>query len=148
MSLGISSHWGVLMPSDCPYSDLTCITPQQLRTMPLIMHKRSKLQQSISKWAKTEIEKLNICATYNVMNGNPIHFVTCGLGFLLTTDNLLPDNLDSSVCFRPLNPPFEIHFFLVWKKHAVFSSAAELFLKEVRRQMENNIEHEASNTLL
>lgn len=97
MSLGISSHWGVLMPSDCPYSDLPCITPQHLRTMPLIMHKRSELQQSISKWAKIEIEKLNPCATYNVMNGNPIHFVTCGLGFLLTTNNLLPDNLDSSV---------------------------------------------------
>lgn len=135
LSLTESYHWGVIMPADCEFAANICVTPEQFHIMPIIMHKRAGLQHTISSWAGVEIEKLNIVATYNVMNGNPIKYVNSRLGYLLTTEELLPENLDNSVCFKPLNPALEIHFVLVWKRHAVFSRAAEYFLKELKNNL-------------
>ncbi len=39
--------------------------------------------------------------------------------------------LEQSVCFRPLEPPLEIHYALIWKRYAMFSKAAEAFLKKM-----------------
>lgn len=140
MSLSESYHWGVVMPVDCEFASNTCVTPEQLCKMPIIMHKRAGLQRTISNWAGTEIEKLNIAATYNVMNGNPIKYVNSRLGYLLTTEELLPESLENSVCFKPLSPALEIHFSLVWKRHAVFSRTAEYFLNEAKDRFCKNEE--------
>lgn len=132
ISLSESYHWGVMMPADCKFAANTTVTPDEIRSMPIIMHKRAGLQRTISSWAGTETEKLNIVATYNVMNGNPIKYVTSGLGYFLTTEELLPETLDNRVCFKPLNPALEIHFALVWKRHATLSRAAEYFLNKCK----------------
>ena len=79
--------------------------------------------------AQTKIEQLHIAATYNVVNGDPAAFVQSGLGYLLTTDNHLPKQLDPGLCFRPLSPTLELRHALVWKRYAVFSKATELFLQ-------------------
>ena len=96
-------------------------------TLPLVFHRRAGLQRIISRWAETEIENLNIAATYNVINGSPEKFVKSGFGCYLTTEDLLPSKLDETVCFCPLDPPLEIHYALIWKRYAVFSKAAEAF---------------------
>ena len=100
--------------------------------IPLVFHRRAGLQRIISHWAETEIEKLNIAATYNVINGSPEKFVKSGFGCYLTTEDLLPSKLDEAVCFCPLDPPLEIRYALIWKRYAVFSKAAERFLQEVK----------------
>ena len=97
--------------------------------IPLIFHRRAGLQQLISHWADTDIENFNIAATYNVVNGSPTKFIKSGLGFYLTTEDLLPTVLEQDVCFRPLNPPLEIHYALIWKRSAFQSKAAEIFLR-------------------
>lgn len=140
MSLSESFHWGVIMPADYEFAANTCVTPEQLCEMPIIMHKRAGLQRTISSWAGIETEKLNIAATYNVMNGNPIKYVNSGLGCFLTTEELLPESLDNRVCFKPLSPALEIHFALVWKRHAVLSRAAECFLNEAKDGVRKNEE--------
>ena len=95
-------------------------------------HRRSGLQQMISHWANTNVEDLNIAATYNVINGSPTKFIRSALGYYLTTKDLLPNTLEEDVCFRPLHPPLEIHYALIWKRGAFLSKAAEAFLKEIK----------------
>ncbi len=68
----------------------------------------------------------------------PVNFVRSGLGYFLTTRDLLPDTLSADVCFRPLTPTLETHYALVWKQSAVLSRAAQAFLEEVRGQLEND----------
>lgn len=128
-----SSRWGLLMPSGCELARKNYIEKNDLLKIPLIFHRRAGLQQLISHWADTDIENFNIAATYNVVNGSPTKFIKSGLGFYLTTEDLLPSILEQDVCFRPLNPSLEIHYALIWKRAAFQSKAAEMFLSELKK---------------
>lgn len=132
ISLPDSSRWGLLLPSDHALAKKGLIRKEDLPTLPLVFHRRAGLQRVISHWAETEIENLNIAATYNVINGSPEKFVKSDFGCYLTTEDLLPSKLDEAVCFCPLEPPLEIHYALIWKRYAVFSKAAEAFLGAFR----------------
>ena len=137
ISLPESSRWGLLMPSDCALAGKNYIEKNDLLEIPLIFHRRTGLQQLISHWADTDIENFNIAATYNVVNGSPAKFIKSGLGFYLTTEDLLPAVLEHDVCFRPLNPPLEIHYALIRKRTAFQSKAAEVFLQELKQSVNN-----------
>lgn len=63
------------------------------------MHQRIGLQNEIAHWAGTNLENLNITATYNVVHGSPVPFVMQELGYFLTTRDLLAPTLDPNVCF-------------------------------------------------
>ena len=132
ISLPDSSHWGLLMPSDCALAKKNYVEKKDLLEIPLIFHRRAGLQQLISHWADTDIENFNIAATYNVVNGSPAKFIKSGLGYYLTTQDLLPSVLEPDVCFCPLNPPLEIHYAFIWKRAAFLSKAAEIFLQELK----------------
>lgn len=128
LSLPDSTCWGLLLPESCPLAEKTVVNKNDILDIPLILHHRIGLQQEIAHWAQAEIEQLHIAATYNIVNGDPAAFVKSGLGYLLTTDDHLPKQLDSGLSFRPLFPALELRHALVWKRYAVFSKATELFL--------------------
>ena len=138
ISLPESSLWGLLMPSGCELARKDHIEKTDLPKIPLIFHRRAGLQQLISHWAGIDIEKLNIAATYNVINGSPVKFIRSGLGYYLTTKDLLPGSLEEDVCFRPLYPPLEIHYAFIWKRNAFFSKAAEAFLSVLNKSCRIN----------
>lgn len=124
--------WGLLMPSDCELAKKSVIQREDLCSVPLIFHRRIGLQRKIALWAQTEIEHMNIAATYNVINGIPAQFVKSGLGYFLTSDERAAVGLDPDVCFRPLFPQLELHHALVWKRYPIFNKASETFLNEFR----------------
>ena len=132
LSLPDSARWGLLLPESCTLANKTVVKKNDILNVPLILHHRTGLQREIAHWAQTEIEQLHITATYNIVNGDPAAFVQSGLGYLLTTDDHLPKQLDSGLCFRPLSPTLELHHALVWKRYAVFSKAADAFLRAFR----------------
>lgn len=132
ISLTDVSQWGILMASDDELAQQKSITREMLRDLPLILHRRPGLQHEISRWAQCDPSQLNIVATYNVINGTPIHFIRSSLGYFLTTRDLFASQLDSSVCFRPLEPTLSIRYALAWKRHAVLSKAATRFLEELK----------------
>lgn len=132
IALPESSIWGVLMKKSSPFAKLDVITKDELIDMPLILHRRTGLQQEIADWAKTDINKLHINATYNVIHGNPAPLVRNNLGYFLLTRDLLPLELDKDIVFRPLEPKLEVHYNLVWKRQSVLSNASKAFLKLVK----------------
>lgn len=127
LSLPDRSEWGILMKKNDPLADKNCITEDDIKNMPLIMHQRIGLQNEIAHWAGSDLESLTIAATYNVVHGSPVSFVRQGLGYFLTTRDLLAPTLDPEVCFLPLEPKLPTQLALVWKKYAVFSNAAKVF---------------------
>lgn len=132
ISLSDSSEWGLLMESGCELAKGKAVSREELVRAPLILHQRIGLQEEIAHWAQISLERMNIVATYNVVHGSPIAFVESGLGYFLTTRDLLAPRIDDSVCFRPLNPPLITKYALVWKKHAVFGKVAEAFLERMK----------------
>ena len=128
------SYWGLLVRMDSPMAKASCVHREEIKGLPLIMHRRTGLQQSIAEWAHTRPERLNIAATYNVIYGNPLLLVQSGLGNLLVTRDLLTPELDPGVRFLPLDPPLETHYMLVWKKNAALTKPVERFLAMLNAQ--------------
>ena len=132
ISLPDGSEWGILMSSDCKLAKQQFITKENLKSLPLILHRRIGLQRAIAKWADINLEDLNIVASYNVVQGSPISFVESGLGYFLTTKDLIEKSLNENVCFIPLKPKLTTKYALVWKRYPIFTKPANAFLEEIK----------------
>lgn len=117
--------WGVLIRQDSELADKDFITVEDLIDKPLIVS-RQGISGELQNWFQSDIEKLNIVATYNLIFNASI-LVEEGLGYALCLEKIINTN-NSNLCFKPLHPMLKISAGIVWKKHQVFSKASEKFL--------------------
>ena len=135
LSLPAYSEWILLMKNNDPLAELDAIPRNVVTGIPLILHRCLGLQQEPAHWAEVDLEQLHIAATYNIVHGRPIPFVNHGLGYFLTTRELIASAISDEVCFRPLDPPLPLKYALVWKKHAVFSRVADAFFEQLKEEL-------------
>ena len=128
--------WGVLMRKDDPLAQKECLTPADLRSVPLICSRQAMRRESLASWFGVNMETLNIRAEYNLIY-NASLLVRAGMGCAITIDKLINTSGDSDLCFRPLSPALETHLDMAWKKHAVFSRPAQIFLDYMQRDAKN-----------
>lgn len=132
LTLPVRDTWGVLMRRDAPLAERASVRAEDLWDKPLILSRQITSGSQLFRWLKKEPAELNIAAYYNLAyNSSPM--TAEGLGCALILDKLINVSGDSELCFRPLEPRLEIEVHLVWKKHQVFSNAAELFLSQLRK---------------
>jgi DNA-binding transcriptional LysR family regulator len=134
--------WGVVMRKDSPLAFKDTIQAVDLLNVPLICS-RQAIQQTLSKnefvnWFGEDFDKLNVVTTYNLLYNAAI-MVEEGIGYAVTIDKLVNTSNDSNLCFRPLEPRLEAGLNIVWKKHQVFSAAADMFLKEIQAKFKNSL---------
>ncbi|MCM3003618.1 LysR family transcriptional regulator [Priestia koreensis] len=127
--------WGVVMRKDSPLAEKETIEATDLLELPLICS-RQAMKQTFSKnefadWFGEDFHKLNIVTTYNLAF-NASLMVEEGIGYAITLDKIVNTSESSSLCFRSLQPRLESGLNMVWKKHQLFSAAANAFLQEMR----------------
>lgn len=131
----LQDTWGVVMRKDSPLAAKSSIKKEDLLGLPLICSRQAlspRLEgNSYADWFGADYVGLNIVTTFNLVYNAAI-MVEAGIGYAVTLDNLIDTSGDSSLCFRPLSPKLESGLNVVWKKHQVFSPAAELFLKQMQ----------------
>lgn len=127
--------WGILMRADSPLAAKEYIEPADLRGVPLIVSRQSLTSRDIPKWIGRNFDDLNVVATYNLLY-NASLMADEGLGYVLCLDKIIRTNEEKTLTFRPLRSDMEVHLDIVWKKHQVFSKAAELFLQRLREKYE------------
>lgn len=123
--------WGLLMRKDSALAELDSIRPENLKGIPLLCSKQLLNENGLSGWLGYDYEKLNVVATYNLIN-TPRLMVEEGIGSAICFDRLFNIPPESNLCFRPLEPRLEAGVSLVWKKYQAFSKAAEVFLARVQ----------------
>jgi DNA-binding transcriptional LysR family regulator len=133
--------WGVVMRKDSPLAFKETIQPMDLLNVPLICS-RQAIKQTFSKnefadWFGEDFDKLNVVTTYNLAYNAAI-MVEEGIGYALALDKIVNTSSESNLCFRPLEPRLESGLNIVWKKHHVFSAAADMFLKEIQAKLSNS----------
>nr|WP_249315521.1 LysR family transcriptional regulator [Bacillus sp. FJAT-49711] len=129
--------WGVVMRKDSPLALKDTIEAADLLKVPLICS-RQAMKQTFSKnefadWFGEDFDKLNVVTTYNLAYNAAI-MVEEGIGYAITLDKIVNTSSDSNLCFKPLSPRLESSLNIVWKKHQVFSAAAEMFLTEIQEK--------------
>jgi DNA-binding transcriptional LysR family regulator len=132
--------WGVVMRKDSPLAFKKSIQAVDLLNVPLICS-RQAMKQTFSKnefadWFGEDFDKLNVVTTYNLAYNAAI-MVDEGIGYAITLDKIVNTSRDSNLCFRPLEPILESGLNIVWKKHQVFSAAADMFLKVIKEKFSN-----------
>jgi len=134
--------WGVVMRKDSPLAFKDTIQAVDLLNVPLICS-RQAMKQTFSKneladWFGEDFDKLNVVTTYNLAYNAAI-MVDEGIGYAITLDKIVNTSSDSNLCFRPLEPRLESGLNIVWKKHQVFSAAADVFLKEMQAEFSKSL---------
>lgn len=137
MGLPIKDTWGVIMPKDSALSEKESISAEDLRNKPLIFSHQSTTDSKMLSWLQTDISKLNIVATYDLIY-NAAQFAKKGFGYVITIDKLINTSGDSNLCFKPLYPTLEAELCIVWKKYQVFSRASTEFLRQLQSEFESN----------
>lgn len=134
LELPYSDTWGVLMRRDSPLAHREFITPEDLRSQPLILSQQEARGGTLTQWLGCAPEKMNIIATYNLIFNSSL-FVNEGLGYAVILDKILNTSGDDRLCFRPLMPKLEIKLTLVWKKYQIFSKPAGKFLEVLKESL-------------
>ena len=132
LKLPATDTWGVLMRKDDPLAEKTSIRREDLWDLPLIVSQQESAGGQVLQWLKRDPAKLHITASYNLIY-NASRLVDEGLGYALAFDKLIHTSGDSSLCFRPLNPPLET--FVIWKKYQVFSKPVEKFIAILKESL-------------
>ena len=126
--------WGVLMRKDHPLARLERIRPEHLRGIALISSRQMTGEDGLSGWLGCDHETLRVVATGNLVN-TLVLAVEEGVGCLLTLDQLVTLPGGGDLCFRPLEPKLESWMYLAWKKYQVFTSAAEVFIRQLKQAL-------------
>ncbi|MGG0175865.1 LysR family transcriptional regulator [Gottfriedia acidiceleris] len=129
--------WGVVMRKDSPLALKNTIQAVDLLNIPLICS-RQAIKKTFSKnefadWFREEFDRLNFVTTYNLAYNAAI-MVEEGIGYAIVLDKIVNTSSDSNLCFRPLEPRLESGLNIVWKRHQVFSAAADLFLRKIQEE--------------
>lgn len=125
--------WGVLMRKDSPLAKKETVCAEDLWDKPLIVSHQSSINMEMLHWLKTDISKLNIVATYDLIY-NAAQFVKKGFGYVIALDRLINTTEDNNLCFKPLFPPMEAELCIVWKKYQVLSRASNIFLQQLKAE--------------
>lgn len=135
--------WGVVMRKDSPLAQKDTIRKEDLMHVPLICSRQAISQErngnEFTEWFGEDFDKLDIVTTFNLVYNAAI-MVETGIGYAVTIDKIANTGENSNLCFRPLEPKLDSGLNVIWKKYQIFSSAAELFLEQLRRSFnEDNI---------
>ena len=127
--------WGVVMRKDSPLAVKESIQKTDLIGVPLLLSRQAiktgLSRNEFSEWFGEDYDKLNTITTYNLVYNAAI-LVEEGIGYAVTLDKIANTSSDSNLCFRPLEPRLESGLNIVWKKHQVFSKAANIFFEEIK----------------
>ncbi|WP_059105288.1 LysR family transcriptional regulator [Shouchella shacheensis] len=141
VKLPATDVWGVLMRKDSPLAEKPSIQPIDLLDKPLLTSRQTAVSNELSGWFGQTIEDLTITGTYNLLY-NAARMVEENLGYALCLDKLINTSGNSNLCFKPLHPKLEVNLNIIWKKHQVFSNAANKFLEQLRRDIKiDNLEN-------
>ncbi len=132
--LPMKDIWGVLMRKDSPLAAKEAVSAEDLWDKPLIISHQTSINSEMFSWLKADISRLNIVATYDLVY-NAAQFVKKGFGYVIALDRLINTTGDSNLCFRPLFPALEAELCIIWKKYQVLSRASDIFLKQLREEL-------------
>ena len=134
LRLPLKDTWGILARNDSPVAYRSCVTPKDLKDLPLIFSVHSFKKNAKTEWFGISPEKLNVVATYNLLY-NASLMVKQGIGYAVGLDKIVGTSSDSGLKFIPFEPKLETHLDVAWKKSTVLSRTSETFLKYLKNTL-------------
>lgn len=136
--MSIKDEWGVLLRKDHPLAEKSGVLAENLIGIPLILPKRSVIQNELSSWFGEHADSIHIVATYNLLYNAAI-MVEHGVGSVICLNLEAKYN---NLSFVPMSPKIEMSSLLAWKNNQIFSPAVSAFIDFTKRYMHNKTREE------
>ena len=130
--LNIGEQWAVLMRPDDTLTAKEFVTAKDLSGLPIIMTKRSNVENELRNWFGDYFASLNILFHSNLPANGAI-MVQEGLGYSLVIEGVTSALWDKKkICSRPLYPELATTSVLAWKRHQPCSNAVQRFIEHIK----------------
>lgn len=130
--LPMKERWVVLMRPDDPLAKKEWVTAQDLEHLPIIMARRSNVQNELANWFGDKFQNLHILFKSNFPTNSAV-MVQNGLGYALVVEGVMKELWDQTkICSRTLYPELPSTCVLAWKRQQPFSKATMKFIEHMR----------------
>lgn len=124
-------QWVVLMRPDDPLAEKESISAKDLENAPLILPRRTNVQNELVNWLGDSFQESQVLFTSNLSTNGAL-MVQKGLAYSLVIEGSVPFWDKDKITFRPLSPKLTANSVLAWKKQQPFSLAATKFIQHMR----------------
>lgn len=124
-------QWAVLMCPDDPLAEKESISAKDLENAPLILPRRTNVQNELVNWLGDSFQESQVLFTSNLSTNGAL-MVQKGLAYSLVIEGSVPFWDKDKITFRPLSPKLTANSVLAWKKQQPFSLAATKFIQHMR----------------
>ena len=124
-------RWVVLMRPDDPLARKEEITAKDLENVPLILPRRTNVQNELSNWLGDSFQESQVLFTSNLTTNSAL-IVQRGLAYSIVIEGSIPFWDKEKITYRPLYPKLTASSVLAWKKQQPFSLAATKFIEHMK----------------
>lgn len=128
--------WGLLTSAESFLAQKEALKKEDVYGIPLLISQRPEVQNMLSDWLETEIDKLTIVGTYNLIF-NVFSLVDNRVGSAITIEGSVSNRKMDTLKFIPLEPIIETNCVLVWKKNRVLSPPVNELISRFKRAFNN-----------
>nr|WP_288959432.1 LysR family transcriptional regulator substrate-binding protein [uncultured Treponema sp.] len=127
-------EWVALINADDPLAKKEYITPKDFENKPLILPRRSNVQNEILSWLGEYFDEKKLMFTSSFTTNGAL-MVQAGLASFITIGNSTPfeyNSPSSKIVSRPLKPKLTANSVIAWKKGQSLSPAVRKFIEMFR----------------
>lgn len=124
-------RWVVLMRPDDLLADQETVSAKDLGNLPLILPRRTNVQNELSNWLGDSFQSTKVLFTSNLSTNGAI-MVQKGLAYSIVIEGSVPFLDNKKITYRPLYPELTANSVLVWKKQQPFTLATDKFLEHLK----------------
>ena len=126
-----NERWGVLMRPDDPLANKEVVSAKDLENLPLILPRRTNVQNELSNWLGDSFQNAKVLFTSNLSTNGAI-MVQKGLAYSIVIEGSVPFLDKEKIAYRPLYPELAANSAIAWKKQQPFGLATERFIEFIK----------------
>lgn len=124
-------RWVVLMRPDDPLAAKEAVSAKDLKDKPLILPRRSSVQNEVLNWLGRYYSESQVLFTSNLTTNSAL-MVQRGLAYSLVIEGSVPFWDRRKIVCRPFSPELTANSVFAWKKRQPFSLAATKFIEHIK----------------
>lgn len=124
-------RWVVLMRPDDPLAAKNAVSPKDLENMPLILPRRTNVQNELSNWFQDSFQEKQVIFTSNLATNSAL-MVQRGLAYSIVIEGSVPFWDKEKIVYRSLSPELTSSSVFAWKKQQPFGLAATKFIEYMK----------------
>lgn len=124
-------RWVVLMRPDDPLAKKEAVSAKDLENQPLILPRRTNVQNELSNWLGASFQSEKLLFTSNLSTNSAL-MVQRGLAYSIAVEGSVPFWDKEKITYRPLYPELKANSVLAWKKQQPLTLAADKFIEHLK----------------